>query len=92
MCRSENRDQIEAALGKVRDLQGEVWAQRRMLLFSGWFRVTDPQVHVALEDVGWQLTTSMLGHKVWASQIAASLKRFCFIWDMPAKFYAANKL
>ncbi|MAF51512.1 MAG: hypothetical protein CL694_00635, partial [Chloroflexi bacterium] len=26
--------------------------------------------------VGWQLTTSMLDHKVWASRIVASLKRF----------------
>jgi len=29
-----------------------------------------------IEDVGWHLTTLMLGHKVWASRIVASLKRF----------------
>ena len=35
MSRSGNRDQISAALGKVRDLQGEVRAQRPMSFFWG---------------------------------------------------------
>jgi len=34
-----NRDQIEAALGKVRDLQGQLWAERAVLAFCGWFGV-----------------------------------------------------
>jgi hypothetical protein len=52
MSRSDYRDHMEVALGKVRDLLGEVWAQRPMSLFSGWLRVMDPQVHVALRMLG----------------------------------------
>ncbi|MDP7254708.1 MAG: hypothetical protein QGF00_34250, partial [Planctomycetota bacterium] len=49
---ADYRDHMEVALGKVRDLLGEVWAQRPMSLFSGWLRVMDPQVHVALRMLG----------------------------------------
>ena len=76
MNRSDNRDHMEVALGKVRDLRGEVWAQRPMSLFSGVVRGHRSTSSRGIDDVGWQLTTSVLGHKVWASRIVASLKRF----------------
>ena len=52
MSRSDNRDHMEVAVDEVRDLRGEVWAQRPMLLFSGWLRVMDPQIHLALRMLG----------------------------------------
>ena len=41
LCRLGSRDDIEAALGNVRELSGQVWSEKVIYRFCEWFKVVE---------------------------------------------------
>ena len=60
------------------DVEDMVTRLRNLIEVSTTGFAREEPIRIAFDEwgFGWQLTTSMLDHKVWASRIVASLKRF----------------